>query len=61
MPGSINISLEAWRAMKHTLSNQLANSNSNQIGQRIRILIELCGALFSAVRDWVSHESPKES
>ncbi|KAF5703902.1 transposase [Fusarium mundagurra] len=48
---------EAWRAMKHTLLNQLAELQSNQASQQMRIPIELSGSLYSTIRGWVSHEA----
>ncbi|KAK2684398.1 hypothetical protein QWA68_016790 [Fusarium oxysporum] len=48
---------EAWRAMKHALLNQLAELQSNQASQQMRIPIELSGSLYSAIRGWVSHEA----
>lgn len=48
---------EAWRAMKHTLLNQLAELRYNQAKQETRIPIELSGLLYSAVRGWISHEA----
>ncbi|KAF4946565.1 hypothetical protein FGADI_11079 [Fusarium gaditjirri] len=48
---------EAWRATKHALLNQLAELQSNQASQQMRIPIELSGSLYSAIRGWVSHEA----
>lgn len=48
---------EAWKAIKHALLNQLKELRANQARQQIRIPIEFSGALYSAVRGWVSHEA----
>lgn len=44
-------------AIKQVLINQLAELKSNQAKQQIRTPIELGGALYNAVRGWVSHEA----
>lgn len=51
---------EAWKAIKHALLNQLKKLRANQARQQIRIPIEFSGALYSAMRGWVSHEALKK-
>ena len=48
---------EAWRAIKQALLNQLTELRDNQAKQQTRTPIELSGALYSAVRGWISHEA----
>ena len=49
--------LEAWRAIKLALLNQLAELQANQAKQQIRTPIELSGSLYGNIRGWVSHEA----
>lgn len=48
---------DAWKAMKRTLLNQLAELQSNQAQQQTRTPIELSGPFYQAVHGWVSHEA----
>jgi hypothetical protein len=48
---------EAWKAIRLALLNQLSELQSTQAKQQTRTPLELSGALYGAVRGWVSHEA----
>ena len=51
---------EAWKAINLALQNQLSELKARQAKQQIRTPLELSGALYGAVRGWVSHEAMRK-
>ena len=51
---------DAWKAIQLALQNQLSELQALQAKQQIRTPLELSGALYGAVRGWVSHEAMRK-
>ena len=48
---------DAWKAIHLAIQNQLSELHAHQVKQQIRTPLELSGALYGAIRGWVSHEA----
>ena len=48
---------DVWQAMKHAISNQLKELQHMRVSQQVRTPLAVSGALFEAVRGWVSHQA----